>query len=242
MLVATSPQSILTTAACAQERTPGELAEWVQTTNALFAHSKVGRSYLTSRQGLARRFTDEICPLSFLTKHLFHRRKDVVCKLNLDYEEFHAAVVDYRDRPVRVHKLVFCHAIDDYQDYLRQAYWSEFGSNPEARKRSKAARRRNGPTVNDELAIAAGNDLLERGLRLIAQTAQTAPARSCGSDTSLVIIFDDHSCFLLPEQLSIMAEFVEAEVLPMALRFSKLFLLGWSGRMLLGFAPTDRHA
>ena len=138
--------------------------------------------------------------------------------------------------------MVFCHAIDDYQDYLRQAYWSEFGSNPEARKRSKAARRRNGPTVNDELAIAAGNDLLERGLRLIAQTAQTAPARNCGSDTSLVIIFDDHSCFLLPEQLSIMAEFVEAEVLPMALRFSKLFLLGWSGRMLLGFAPTDRHA
>ncbi|MEE8512454.1 MAG: hypothetical protein V3S36_07400, partial [Acidiferrobacterales bacterium] len=107
MLVATSPQSILTTAACAQERTPGELAEWVQTTNALFAHSKVGRSYLTSRQGLARRFTDEICPLSFLTKHLFHRRKDVVCKLNFDDEEFHAAVVDYRDRPVRVHKLVF---------------------------------------------------------------------------------------------------------------------------------------
>jgi hypothetical protein len=242
MLVATSPQSILTAAACAQERTPSELAEWVQTTNALFARSKEGRSYLTSRQGLARRFTDEICPLSFLAQHLFHRRKDVVCKPNFDDEEFHGAVVDYRDRPVRVHKLVFCHAIDDYQDYLRQAYWSEFGSNPKAGKRSKAARRRNGPTVNDELAVAEGNDLLERGLRLIAQTAQTASARSCGSDTSLVIIFDDHSCFLLPEQLSIMAEFVEAEVLPIALRFSKLFLLGWSGRMFLGFALTDRHA
>ncbi|MFQ5756093.1 MAG: hypothetical protein ACE5H7_08350 [Acidiferrobacterales bacterium] len=242
MLVATSPQSILTVAACAQERTPGELAVWVQTTKALFARSKECRNYLTSRQGLARRFTHEICPLSFLAQHLFYQRKDVVCKPNFDDEQFHAAVVDYRDRPVRVHKLVFCHATDGYQDYLRQAYWSEFGSNPKARKRSNAARRRNGPMVNHELAIAEGNDLLERGLRLIAQTAQTASARSCGSDTSLVIIFDDHSCFLLPEQLSIMAEFVEAEVLPMALRFSKLFLLGWSGRMLLGFALTDRHA
>ncbi len=242
MLVAASPQSILIAGACAQERIPSELAEWMQTTNAVFARSKEGRSYLTSRQGLARRFTDEICPLSFLAQHLFHRRKDVVCKPNFDYEEFHAAVLDCRDRPVRVHKLVFCHAIDDYQYYLRQAFWSEFASNPKAGKRSKAARRRNGLTVNDELAIAEGNDLLERGLRLIAKAAQTASARSCGSDTSLVIIFDDHSCSLLPEQLSTMAEFVEAEVLPMALRFSKLVLLGWSGRMLLGFALTDRLA
>jgi hypothetical protein len=74
------------------------------------------------------------------------------------------------------------------------------------------------------------------------RTARAESARACIKDCSLVIVFDDYYLFRVPAHLSMMAEFVEAEVLPMALGFPKLFLLGWSGRMLLGFALADRPA
>ncbi len=96
--------------------------------------------------------------------------------------------------------------------------------------------------ANDNQVTGPESESLDQGLHLIARTAQAESARACVNDSSLVIIFDDYYRFGLPAHLSIMAEFAEAEVLPMALRFSKLFLLGWSGRMLLGFALTGRSA
>ena len=114
------PAKILSLVDCEMERTPEELVRWVERKNKLFKSTKEGRRYLVERQGLARCFVDEIYSLSFLVRHLFNNRIDVVCKPNLSDDDCDAVIVDYRRRPLRVRSIVFARAILSYEAYLRR--------------------------------------------------------------------------------------------------------------------------
>ena len=230
------PQRILSAAECERERTPNELAEWVKEKNELFSSTREGQDYVAARKGLARKFIDEIYPLSLLARHLFCDRVDVVCKPELDDAGFDALVIDYRDRPLKAHKLVFARAIYRYHQYLHMFYRAQ--SRASARPRNTVDGRGKGATAEQwqmdlEKAVAWS-------FRLVARAARSKVDKPHGSDTSLVIVFDDDWLVQIPEALTKMAEYVEATVLPMELDFSKLFLVGWSGKMLLGFALADQ--
>jgi len=56
----------------------------------------------------------------------------------------------------------------------------------------------------------------------------------------LVVVFDDYASFRSDDDLAALERFVSSEILPMPLDFSKLFLLGWSGHTLLGFALANK--
>ncbi|MFQ5994783.1 MAG: hypothetical protein ACE5K1_06780 [Acidiferrobacterales bacterium] len=230
------PQRILSAAECERERTPDELAEWVKEKNALFSSTKEGQDYVAARKGLARKFIDEIYPLSLLAQHLFYDRVDVVCKPEFDDAGFDALVIDYRDRPLKAHKLVFARAIYRYHQYLHTFYARQPGANTSPR--NKVDGRGKGATAQQwqiDLEKASA-----QGFKLVARAARSKVSKPHGPDTSLVIVFDDHWLAQIPEALTKMAEYVEATVLPMELDFSKLFLVGWSGKMLLGFALTGQ--
>lgn len=238
MLAAIDPKKILSVEECERERTPQELAEWVKEKNALFARTKGGVDYVTSRRGLARKFIDEIYPLGLLMQHLFYRRADVVCKPTFDGDS-DATVVDYGDRPLRLHRLVFKHAIYRYKDYLRKVYLSDQARPLASGKKRRRGRTHTGVKANEKDAVVDDAKVMEKGLQRIARVAQRQSGRAYGKDTSLVIVFDDMFAFRSSDGLLRLEEFLEAKVLPMELDFGKLFLLGWSGRMLLGFALTD---
>ncbi|MFQ5937847.1 MAG: hypothetical protein ACE5LB_15700, partial [Acidiferrobacterales bacterium] len=121
------PEQVLSAADYETERTPQELIRWVEDKSRLFGQSEDGKNYVRSREGLARKFIDEIYPLSHLARHLFEGRLDVVCKPSLGDEEFDAVIVDYRDRPLRIHKLKFVHAIHAYDEYLHRVCLPEEG-------------------------------------------------------------------------------------------------------------------
>lgn len=226
------PEQILSAADCETERTPRELILWVEEKSKLFGRTEDGKSYARARTGLARNLIDHIYPLSRLAKHLFDGRLDVVCKPVID-DGFNAIIVDYRDRPLKVHKLKFVQAIHAYEEYLQRVYLPEQGF------LSAVSRLAGGSTHSGDEPV---NNIawLNKSLELIAQTVALETGRRYGRDTSLVVVFDDYASFRSDDDLAALERFVSSEVLPMPLDFSKLFLLGWSGHTLLGFALANK--
>lgn len=221
-------EQILSAADCETERTPLELLRWVEERSKLFARSETGKSYLRSRQGLARIFIDHIVPLSHFSRHLFNGRRDVMCKPTLE-DDFDAVIVDYRDRPLRVQKLKFIHAIHAYEEYLCRVCLPEEGFLSALGMLAGRGAQADAEPVNN---IA----WLNKSLELIAETVALHTNKSHGRDVSLVIVFDDYASFRSEEDIGALERFVTSEILPMPLDFSKLFLLGWSGHTLLGFS------
>ena len=222
------PEQILSAADCETERTPLELIRWVEEKSKLFARSEEGKNFVRTRTGLARVFIDKINPLSHFAKHLFNGRPDVVCKPSID-DEFDAVVVDYRDRPLKVHKLKFKHAIHAYDEYLRRVCLPEEGFLSALAMLSGRGAHTGEEPVNNIV-------WLNKSLELIAETASLEVNKVYGRDASLVIVFDDYASFHSEEDIAALERFVTSEILPMPLDFSKLFLLGWSGHTLLGFS------
>jgi hypothetical protein len=223
------PEQILSAVDCETERTPQELILWVEEKSKLFGRSEHGKNYARSRTGLARNFIDHIYPLSRLAKHLFAARLDVVCKPSIDDRDFNAIVVDYRDRPLKVHKLKFVHAIHAYEAYLQRVYLPEQGFLSAVSSIMTSSAHDGEEPVNN---IA----WLNKSLELIAQTIASEIGKHYGRDTSLVVVFDDYAAFRSHDDLAALERFVSSEILPMQLNFSKLFLLGWSGHTLLSFS------
>lgn len=221
-------EQILSAADCETERTPLELLRWVEERSKLFARSETAKSYLRSRQGLARIFIDHIVPLSHFSRHLFNGRRDVVCKPTLE-DDFDAVIVDYRDRPLRVQKLKFIHAIHAYEEYLCRVCLPEEGFLSALGMLAGRGAQADAEPVNN---IA----WLNKSLELIAETVSLHINKPYGRDVSLVIVFDDYASFRSEEDIGALEKFVTSEILPMPLDFSKLFLLGWSGHTLLGFS------
>jgi hypothetical protein len=235
------PEEVFSLTDCETERTPAELLEWVEEKTRLLRSISGGDSQLLPRTGLARKFLDEMYPLSLLAKHLFGERLDVVCKPNLEDDEFDAIVIDYRDPPLRVQKIEFVHAILCYEEFLHRLYLQQkapvftFGKLGGKEKKSAHASDEAVPHVV----------LLNKGLELLVEAARTKSGKAYGRDTSLVIVFDDYATFRTRDDVAKLEEFINAEILPIDLDFERLFLLGWSGETILGYllsGPDMRKA
>jgi hypothetical protein len=175
-------------------------------------------------------------PLSLLAKHLFGARLDVVCKPNLEDDEYDAIVIDYRDLPLRVQKIEFAHAILCYEEFLHRLYLQQkppiftFGKLGGRDKKSARAYEEAVPHVV----------LLNKGLELLIEVAQAKSAKAYGRDTSLVIVFDDYATFSTKDDLSKLEQLVNTDIMSMNLDFERLFLLGWSGETILGYSLAGR--
>lgn len=230
------PGKILSPVDCETERTPAELVEWFEEKNDLFRSTKEGKNYLVLRKGLAKRFIDEIYPLSRLVRHLFGERVDVVCKPNFSDDDCDAIVIDYCDRPLRIQRIEFTRAIFCYENYLRRLYFPGEGqlfTLSKLMSRDAKGARTEGRAEEETVPHVV---LLNKGLELVVEAARQKSTRPYGTDTSLVIVFDDYATFKSQEDLATLEEFVNTEVLPIDMDFDRLFLLGWSGSTILGFS------
>jgi len=236
-MVTMDPEEIFSLTDCETERTPAELLEWVEEKTRLLRSISGGDSQLLPCMGLARKFLDEMYPLSLLVNHLFGERLDVVCKPNLEDDEFDAIVIDYRDPPLRVQKIEFVHAILCYEEFLHRLYLQQkapvftFGKLGGKEKKSAHASDEAVPHVV----------LLNKGLELFVKAARTKSGKVYGRDTSLVIVFDDYATFRARDDVATLEEFINAEILPMDLDFERLFLLGWSGETILSYSLSGQN-
>lgn len=236
--MAIDPASILDKEDMERERTPEELAAWWDKKNREFADSKAGHNYALLRNGLAKKFYEEIYPLNLLANILFPGRSDIKCIPNLGNDNFDAIICDYSKSPNFDLKVEFTHAIDGRDENLRMEYLIEHGHVSPIGPLSFTGTKKTGHKISVEFEMVSHNALLDNNFALIKNRAeQKSRPKNYGKDHILVITIDDYIAprYGSQEDIETLNKFIKTNVINLPLDFDKLYILGFSGKTFLTY-------
>jgi hypothetical protein len=218
------------------ERTPSELQQWADAKLAELNNTPALKEDILLRKGLAKKFYEEICPLSYFANRQYANRPGIRCKPNLNNESYDALVIDYHQNPIQIHKIEFTQAIDGYDDNSRMISFLEHGHVPLVGKVTRIGTKQSGLQIIVEDEVGDCAEIVDKELKLIADAAKRKAKKPYGKDVTLVIVFNDFIAFRTEEEITTLETFVRREILPLELNFASLFLLGgWLQSVLLEF-------
>lgn len=222
----TTIEAILTSAEMGLERTPSELQQWADAKLDELNRMPELREEVLLRKGPAKKFYEEIRPLSYFVNTRYADQPGIRCKPNLGNENYDALVIDYHQSPIAIHKIEFTQAIDGYDDNSRMIVLVKRRHVSAIGKVTRTGTKKSGLTIDVEDEAVECCEVVEKELKFIVDAAKRKAKKPYGKDVSLVIVFNDFIAFRTEEEMATLQEFVRREVLPLELNFASLFLLG----------------
>jgi hypothetical protein len=229
------PKTILTKSEMVRARPPDELAAWIAQISRLFGSSKEAKQYARLGRGFTKRFYEEVRPLGLLVQHLFDSRSDVLCIPNLGNENYDAIVRFTEDGVERESYIEFTYAKEGYEESLRMEVLNERGSVNALAEVKVTGTKATGHKIEIPEKAVLRDHTLNKNLSLIKQRVEAKTGKDYGSSHSLVVVIDDYLGFQFPEDETRLRQFVNTELISLELNFSRLYLLGASGKSLLEF-------
>lgn len=215
-------------------RTPSELAAWVDEKCDAFADNEEARAWVLLHQGLSKKFHEEAFPLSRFVSHVFSRREDVRCALNLDDRDFDATIFDYSVSPASELKVEITSAINGHGEYLRMKLLLEHGHvSAWGTVRAKGTER-SGHEIEIDDEIVDHQFLMNTTFLLIKKAVErksmtNKEANRYGSSHILIITFDDW-CWFKPKDASTLRLFLRKKIAKIPLNFAMVYVVGLSGK------------
>jgi len=230
----------LTSQELTQERTPIELRDWIDGKIREFSKSREWKEEALLMQGLAKRFFEEVLPLSQLAMNLYGDRPDVTCIPNLDNDNYDARFVDKSQSPPTELKVEFTRAIDGHDDHLRMKYFLEHGHVNLGGTLQYEGSEKIGHKIEVQNEMVNVDDTRGKTRDLIKKCAEGKSNRKYGKSYLLVITFDDFLGFRFDdsETSTVLNELLKETLSESNLDFEKVCLLGFSGKTLL-MAPGN---
>jgi len=234
------PNSLLTTTELTIPRTPAELARWVEAKCRLFADCPEAKEWVLLRQGLSKKFHEEIYPLSLFVTHLYAGRSDIQCIPNLDNRDFDARILDGSISPPSELKVEITSAVDGYDQHLRMKYFVSHGQVNVLGTLSASGTKTRGHEIHVEDEMIAHTDLLERTFSIIRSAVKRKSKKSnqpqkYGQGHILIVAFDDWQWFKPEQDIEALKDFVTQHVLTFPLDFAALYVVGLSGNTFVHF-------
>jgi hypothetical protein len=122
---------LLTQNSCETERTQGDLHDWVHSViDASAGTVDTRRRFQLRKDFLAKKFVEEIRPLSLVADHFYKGRQDVGFRPVFGSGPFDAQIVDRSSSTVEVIPLEFTQANYDEKMYQRMLFLESHGSVP----------------------------------------------------------------------------------------------------------------
>lgn len=143
---------LLTRDSCECERTQGDLHDWVHAVLLATAASAVTQNRFRLRQDwLAKKFMEEIWPLSLVADHCYRGRKDVAFRPVFGSGPFDAQILDRSSSIVEVIPLEFTQAHYGEEMYHRMLHLASQGHVPLTGPLTKRGTRATGISVKTVL-------------------------------------------------------------------------------------------
>ena len=232
-------QSILTKEEMVIERTPKELAAWVERKLLEFKGFDYLKEYVLLHKGLFKKFYEEVYPLNMFANKLYKERSDVGCTPNLDNQDFDAVICDYSFSPPHKLMVEFTCAIEYPDEHLRMKYFLEHGHVNVYGELSYTGTKKTGHKIHVENEMIDRDVLLQKNFLLIKKAAEQKSVhrkrKKYGRKHELVIFFDDWFLFNPKDDVSVLEKFVKTNVLSIPLNFKAIYVLGLSGKTFLSF-------
>lgn len=215
-------------------RTPRQMAQWVDEKCCEIARHPELKEQALLHKGHAKKFYEELYPLSVFLNVVYGDDTRVTCVPNLaNALDFDATVYDRKHSPPKVTKIEITSAYWE-NEHLRMEHFLKHGIVNMYGQVNWSGTQGKGHVIAVDDDFVAHHDLIEELMRLVKAGA----VRKCGakarygSNHQLIIYFDDHSWFRAERDSPELIAFVHKEVLSLPLNFGAFHVLGLAGTLL----------
>ena len=224
------PETLLTEADFAKERTPKELVSWVDDRLAAIRRCVDANEPSTLHRGPFKRFYEEMCVFRLFVQGLYGERDDVRCALTPnDHRErgYDAVITDGATDPPTMTYVQLTTTTFDYN---------------ESRRAKKFIKEKSVPAYGppDVLVVFTHEEMLDEAFGKIERAIQRKSRFSYGPGYVLVVCFDDIMWFGTEDDEAALRRFVNVRLASWRLDVATLYIVGISGRTFLSF-PVPRR-
>jgi hypothetical protein len=231
------PSSILNAADMAQARFPEHLRAWVIQKCGELGQSPEARAFSQSGATLAKKFHDEIYPLSVFAAREYQDRDDVLIEPNLDNDNFDAKVVVFGPSGAKTSFVEITCAKDGYDESRRMEVVLKEGGVVMTGPITTSGRRGAPDRIVKVTPEAVSHtETLERYLRLIETTVQAKSRIKYGAQHTLLVAVDDYLALIQDSDWPLLAERAESWIRGLQPDFGRVVCLGLAGRLFLSYA------
>jgi hypothetical protein len=228
--------SILVDTDVAQARSPENLRAWVIQKCRELGQSAEAKAFSQSGAVLAKKFHDEIYPLSVFAEREYQGRSDVLIQPNLDSDNFDAKVTIVGSFSAQTTFVEITCAKDGYDESLRMEVLLKEGGVFMTGPIAKSGRRGASDRLVKVTPEAASHiETLERYLQLIETRVEAKSQVKYGPQYILLVAVDDYLALIQDSDWPLLAERAQSWIRRLELDFGRVVFLGLAGRLLLSY-------
>jgi len=214
------------------KRTKPEFIEWVDNKFVEIGRTKEGKKAVRFQTGILSEFVSEAYALRQLLPYIDDDVSTYECIIgNQNYD----VLIDRHDKDCSNDKIEITEAHEGEVEHHRMILLEEKGHVSASGEIKKSGTKKTGLELEDVSMAHNLNDLLQQNLELISDAFKKKNEKPYDENTSLLIMFKDYMFrdeehFGYVERLK---EFIESEICTKNDKFKDIYVLGWSGKILV---------
>lgn len=230
------PSPILDAADMIRARSPEDLRAWVIQKCKELGQSPEARALSQSGATLAKKFHDEIFPLSVYAEREYQGQERVLVEPNLGNDNFDAKVTVFRGAQAQTTFIEITCAKDGYDESLRMEVLVKEGGVFMTGPITKSGRR-GAPNrlVKVTPEVASHTESLERYIQRIEKTVERKSRTKYGPQHTLLVAVDDYLALVQDSDWPLLAERAQSWLRRLQLDFGRVVFLGNSGGLFLPY-------
>lgn len=223
-------------------RSPRALFAWVMSKCTELSSSAEAKAFARSGAQLAKKFYDEIYPLSFYALGEYRGLRNILVRPNLGNENFDAKISIGLGPAATATFVEVTYAKDGYNDSLRMEVLAKEGhvflTGPVSVSGKRGAATR---SVSVQPRFADHSDTVNNHLALVETRIVEKCDRVYGKNFVLVVAVDDYFALLDPAARTQLQQMVKTLLPTLRLDFGRVVLVGVAGRVFRSF-EVRHHA
>ena len=184
------------------------------------------------RSGLCKELVEEILPLEIHVQKLYKENKCISVQPIIGNQPYDAVVRDKSRAPDETTKVEITLAHEGQNEFFRRLMLHKTGRAPATGKITVKVSKDGEYFFEEELPVAKDvEQLLSEQLVLINDALDRKYKNDYGSDTVLIIMFEDVLSFRVAEEIEKLEEFLGSYVRRNGRKFKRIYLHSWSGNV-----------
>lgn len=224
-------------------RSASKFIAWVDGTLELAGNlPKNERRALWKTRLFKKRFLEEVLLLGHMVRHHYAGRSDVTVQPNLrqqgdEQHAYDATITENSVTPPHQFRVEISVAIDGHDSDLRTRYMDLHGSVPRLTPLPDGATSKTIHNIHLQTIAVRESDIHTQTLNLICKTIskKAQKADRYTKQHHLLVGFEDYTAFDESEHLLLLERVVQRHMLRLKLPFSRLHVVGYSGRSHVAF-------
>ena len=217
-----------------EERNADDFIDWFDNKRNELSKSSEAVEAIRLRSGLCKQLVEEILPLEIHAKQLYKGNKCISIQPVIGSQPYDAVIRDKSKTLNEATEVEITLAYEGQNEYYRRLMLHKTGRAPATGKISVKVSKDGEYDFEEELPVARDvEQLLEEQLVLISAALDRKYKNDYGSDTVLIVMFEDVLSFRETEEIEKLDELLVNYIRRNGKKFQNIYLHSWSGNVCI---------